>query len=113
MLLIITTTHQPATDLGCLLHKNPAKCQEFEVSFGKVPVFYPEASAERCTAAMLLDVDPVGMVRGRGGVARRLPRFGARHGRPCGRADRFRRRRLLRMRASKPGGQACAHHGED
>jgi hypothetical protein len=67
MLLTITTTHAPATDLGYLLHKNPAKCQEFEVSVGKVHVFYPEASAERCTAAMLLDVDPVGMVRGRGG----------------------------------------------
>ena len=67
MLLTITTTCSPATDLGYLLHKNPAKCQEFEVSFGKVHVFYPEASAERCTAAMLLDVDPVSMVRGRGG----------------------------------------------
>ena len=50
MLLAITTTHKPATDLGHLLHKNPAKCQEFEVSFGKVPVFYPEAAPERCTA---------------------------------------------------------------
>jgi len=50
MLLAITTTHKPATDLGYLLHKNPAKCQEFEVSFGKVHVFYPEAAPERCTA---------------------------------------------------------------
>jgi 3' terminal RNA ribose 2'-O-methyltransferase Hen1 len=67
MLLTLTTIHAPATDLGYLLHKNPAKCQEFEVRFGKVHVFYPEASAERCTAAMLLDVDPVGMVRGKAG----------------------------------------------
>jgi 3' terminal RNA ribose 2'-O-methyltransferase Hen1 len=67
MLLTITTTHHPATDLGYLLHKNPAKCQAFEVSFGKVHVFYPEATSDRCTAAMLLDVDPVGMVRGKAG----------------------------------------------
>ena len=63
MLLTITTTHQPATDLGYLLHKNPARPQTFDASFGKVHVFYPEATAERCTAAMLLDVDPVGLVR--------------------------------------------------
>jgi 3' terminal RNA ribose 2'-O-methyltransferase Hen1 len=64
MLLTITTTYEPATDLGYLLHKNPAKCQAFELSFGQAYVFYPEATAQRCTAAMLLDVDPVGMIRG-------------------------------------------------
>jgi 3' terminal RNA ribose 2'-O-methyltransferase Hen1 len=69
MLLTLTTTHQPATDLGYLLHKNPAKCQSFPLSFGRVHVFYPEATDDRCTAAMLLDVDPVAMVRGRGGVS--------------------------------------------
>jgi 3' terminal RNA ribose 2'-O-methyltransferase Hen1 len=69
MLLTIATTHNPATDLGYLLHKNPAKLQEFELSFGKAHVFYPEATAERCTAALLLDVDPVGLVRGRKGPA--------------------------------------------
>jgi 3' terminal RNA ribose 2'-O-methyltransferase Hen1 len=67
MLLTITTTHHPATDLGYLLHKNPAKVHSFELSFGKAHVFYPEASAERCTVALLLDVDPVGLVRGRRG----------------------------------------------
>lgn len=51
MLLTIQTTHQPATDLGYLLHKNPARAQRFELSFGQAHVFYPEASAERCTAA--------------------------------------------------------------
>lgn len=66
MLLTITTTAQPATDLGFLLHKHPARVQEVELSFGKAHVFYPEASAERCTAALLLEVDPVGLVRGRG-----------------------------------------------
>src|SRR6185295_15723411 len=69
MLLTLTTTHQPATDLGYLLHKNPARLQTFELSFGKVHVFYPEATPERCTAALLLDVDPVGLVRGRKGPA--------------------------------------------
>jgi 3' terminal RNA ribose 2'-O-methyltransferase Hen1 len=63
MLLSITTTHQPATDLGYLLHKHPDRCQTFELSFGMAHVFYPEASAERCTACLLLDVDPVGIVR--------------------------------------------------
>ena len=67
MLLTITTTHQPATDLGYLLHKNPSRLHSFELSFGQAHVFYPEASAERCTAALLLDVDPVGLVRNRKG----------------------------------------------
>lgn len=64
MLLTITTTHQPASDLSYLLHKHPDRCQSFDLSFGKVHVFYPEVTAERCSACLLLDVDPVGMVRG-------------------------------------------------
>src|SRR5437660_4671000 len=63
MLLTITTTHRPASDLGYLLHKHPDRCQSFDLSFGKVHVFYPEVGAERCSACLLLDVDPVGMVR--------------------------------------------------
>ena len=69
MLLTITTTHQPATDLGYLLHKNPARLHTFPLSFGQAHVFYPEATPERCTAALLLDVDPVGLVRNRRGPA--------------------------------------------
>lgn len=69
MLLTITTTHQPATDLGYLLRKNPARVQSFEQSFGVAHVFYPEATADRCTAALLLEVDPVGLVRNRRGPA--------------------------------------------
>ncbi|GAB3634499.1 3' terminal RNA ribose 2'-O-methyltransferase Hen1 [Hymenobacter arcticus] len=68
MLLTITTTHQPATDLGYLLHKNPARLQSVEITGGQAHVFYPEATAERCTAALLLDLDPIGLVRGRGGA---------------------------------------------
>ena len=67
MLLTITTEHRPATDLGYLLHKNPQNMHSFEMSFGKAHLFYPEATAERCTAAILLDVDPVGLVRGKPG----------------------------------------------
>ena len=67
MLLTITNTAFPATDLGYLLHKNPARLQSFPLSFGNVHVFYPEATNERCTAALLLDVDPVGLVRNRRG----------------------------------------------
>ena len=69
MLLTLTTTHLPATDLGYLLHKNPARMQTEELSFGKAHVFYPEADRTRCTAAILLEVDPVGLVRGRRGPA--------------------------------------------
>src|SRR5260370_8598151 len=67
MLLELTTTQRPATDLGFLLHKNPARAQSFDLSFGRVHIFYPEATAERCTAALLLDVDSVGLVRGKRG----------------------------------------------
>jgi len=69
MLLTVTTTHEPATDLGYLLHKNPARMQAEEFSFGKAYVFYPEANTNRCTVSVLLEVDPVGLVRGRRGPA--------------------------------------------
>ncbi|SHL41533.1 3' terminal RNA ribose 2'-O-methyltransferase Hen1 [Chitinophaga jiangningensis] len=63
MLLTIKTTRYPATDLGYLLHKHPAKVQQFQISAGKVHIFYPEATDTSCTAALLLDIDPVGLVR--------------------------------------------------
>ncbi|MDR0966328.1 MAG: hypothetical protein LBM75_07500 [Myxococcales bacterium] len=65
MLLTIETTHSPATDLGYLLAKHPARCQTFSLAYGKAHVFYPEASEARCVAALLLDFDPVGLVRDR------------------------------------------------
>ena len=67
MLLTLSTTHQPATDLGFLLHKNPARSHLVEMSFGKVHVVYPEADAERCAAALIVEVDPIGLVRDRKG----------------------------------------------
>ncbi len=63
MLLTITTTYSPATDLGFLLHKHPERLQTFELTFGQAHVFYPEANKEKSTAALLLDVDSVGLVR--------------------------------------------------
>jgi 3' terminal RNA ribose 2'-O-methyltransferase Hen1 len=72
VLLTISTTHRPATDLGYLLHKHPGRLQSFPLNFGQAHVFYPEATDERCTAALLLDVDPVALVRrdgARGGFA--------------------------------------------
>ena len=66
MLLTISTTHRPATDLGFLLHKNPGHRHLADMGFGTAQVFYPEASDERCSAAVLVDVDPIGLVaRGR------------------------------------------------
>ncbi|MGW2729760.1 3' terminal RNA ribose 2'-O-methyltransferase Hen1 [Streptomyces sp. NPDC001494] len=63
----------PATDLGYLLHKHPDKAQTFSTSYGTAHVFYPQADAERCTAALMLEVDAVALVRrskgrGRGGA---------------------------------------------
>jgi len=69
MLLTVTTTHRPATDLGYLLHKNPARVQTEELSFGQAHVFYPKADEARCSAALLIEVDPIGLVRGRKGPA--------------------------------------------
>jgi 3' terminal RNA ribose 2'-O-methyltransferase Hen1 len=63
VLLTLTTTHQPATDLGYLLGKHPARTHTFELPFGKAHVFYPEADELRCTAALLLDLDPLDLVR--------------------------------------------------
>lgn len=63
MLLNITTTHKPATDLGYLLHKHPDKFQTFDLSVGKAHIFYPEKSEERTTISLLLDIDPIDMVR--------------------------------------------------
>ena len=68
MLLTITTTRAPATDLGYLLHKHPDRLQSVEVASGTAHVFYPEATPERCTAALLLEVDPIGLVRDRKAV---------------------------------------------
>ena len=75
MLLTLRTTLAPATDLGYLLHKNPARAQSFDLSFGQAHVFYPEVGEDACTAALLLDVDPVALVRGARGAGRTLAQY--------------------------------------
>ena len=67
MLLTISTSVPSATDLGFLLHKNPNRVHEKELSFGVARVCYPEADVDRCTAALVVDIDPVALLRGRRG----------------------------------------------
>lgn len=71
MLLTITARRSEAlttpSDLGFLLHKHPDRVQSFSVYAGKAHVFYPEVDPQLCTAAVLLEVDPVALVRGRSG----------------------------------------------
>lgn len=68
MLLTISTTHRPATDLGFLLMKHPDNVHAVDLAFGRATLFFPEASEERCTAAITLDVDAVQLVRGKAGL---------------------------------------------
>ncbi len=65
MLLTITMTGPEASGLGFLLHKHPDRVQTFSLPVGEATVFYPESSAERVTAALLLEIDPISMVRRR------------------------------------------------
>ncbi len=73
VLLTVTTTYQPATHLGYLVHKHPGRCQCAELSFGRAHIFFPEATEARCTMAMLLEIDPIEMARGRRDQAGGLP----------------------------------------
>jgi len=66
MLLTISTTDKPTTDLGYLVHKNPFRSQGRKLSFGTVNVFYPEATRDICTLAILLEIDPLHLARGKG-----------------------------------------------
>ena len=69
MILTITFAGENATDLGYLLHKSPFRVHSLEQPFGKTHVFYPEATEKRCTAALVLEIDSIGLVRGRRGPA--------------------------------------------
>ncbi|MDQ0396147.1 3' terminal RNA ribose 2'-O-methyltransferase Hen1 [Labrys monachus] len=66
MFLSLATTHRPATDLGYLLMKHPDRVHEFELAFGRAFVLFPQSDEARCEAALVLDIDPVGLVRGHG-----------------------------------------------
>jgi len=65
MLLTLTNTQPPATDLGFLLYKHPQNVRQYPLSFGTAHVFYPEADETRCTVCLLVDVDPIDLVRGK------------------------------------------------
>lgn len=65
MLLTVTSTATPATDIGYLLHKHPDRVQTFDLAFGQAVAFYPEATEERCTFALQIDVDPIALARRR------------------------------------------------
>jgi 3' terminal RNA ribose 2'-O-methyltransferase Hen1 len=68
LLLTIATTHEPATDLGFLLHKHPGRLHVIELSFGTAHLFYPVAGERECQAALLLEVDAVALLRGPAGA---------------------------------------------
>lgn len=68
MLLTITYTGKQTQNLGYLLHKNPYRAQSFDLSFEHAYVFYPEVSYERTTAALLLDINPIDLARGKLGT---------------------------------------------
>jgi 3' terminal RNA ribose 2'-O-methyltransferase Hen1 len=63
VLITVSTTHRPATDLGFLLHKHPDRLQTFDVAGGRAHVFYPEATEDACTVALLVEIDPIGLAR--------------------------------------------------
>ncbi len=68
MLLTITYEGKNTQDLGYLLYKNPCRAQSFELSYGNAYVFYPEVSDEKTTVALLLDINPIDLARGKLGT---------------------------------------------
>lgn len=65
-MILISTTHRPATDLGYLLHKHPEKIHSSNLTFGAAHVVYQEVSEEKASAALLVEIDPIRLVRGKG-----------------------------------------------
>ncbi|MFT3804718.1 MAG: hypothetical protein QM766_26320 [Burkholderiaceae bacterium] len=69
MILSLSTTHHPASDLGFLLMKHPDRVHETALPYyGRALIFFPESHEARCEAVLMLDIDPVGLVRGGGGA---------------------------------------------
>jgi 3' terminal RNA ribose 2'-O-methyltransferase Hen1 len=75
LVLIITATCQPATDLGFLLHKNPGTIFRANLSFGRAMIFYPTAESDTTTAVLQLEIDPVKLVRGSGEASGPLDQY--------------------------------------
>ncbi|KQR50751.1 3' terminal RNA ribose 2'-O-methyltransferase Hen1 [Leifsonia sp. Leaf336] len=63
MLLTLSYRGADSGDLGYLLHKHPGRVHDFDLPVGQAHVFYPELDEQTCTAALLLEVDPVELVR--------------------------------------------------
>ena len=63
MLLTVSYRGADPADLGYLLHKHPGRVHDFDLPVGQAHVFYPELDEQTCTAALLLEVDPVELVR--------------------------------------------------
>ena len=66
MILTISNTTTPAGNLGFLLHKHPDKLQTIDLAVGRAHIFYPESTVDRTTVALMLEIDPIDMVRGGG-----------------------------------------------
>lgn len=75
VLLTITTTHRPATDLGYLLVKHPDRVHQVTSSVGAARVWFPVADDDRCTAALLLSVQQEKLAALRGGDRFALGRY--------------------------------------
>jgi RNA repair, ligase-Pnkp-associating, region of Hen1 len=63
MLLKIVCQDPRAPDLTFLFHKHPGKVQSFDLPFGRAIVFYPLLSQDGCEFALLLEIDPIGLIR--------------------------------------------------
>ncbi|GAA1320824.1 hypothetical protein GCM10020360_25520 [Nonlabens tegetincola] len=64
--MTLSTTTEPVEDLTYLLHKHPGRAHTRKLSVGATSVFCTELSDVRCTVALLLEVDPIGLLRGQG-----------------------------------------------
>lgn len=74
-MILISTTHQPASDLGYLLHKHPDRIHTVNLTFGQGIVVFPEVTDERSTAALLVEINPVRLVRGKGHASGALDQY--------------------------------------
>ena len=68
MLLTITYKGKNTQDLGYLLYKNPARPQYVDLSMGKAYIFYPKVSDEETTIALMVQLDPLDLAKGKDGT---------------------------------------------
>ncbi|WP_030148917.1 3' terminal RNA ribose 2'-O-methyltransferase Hen1 [Mycetocola saprophilus] len=66
MYLSITLTGSHASGLNHLLHKHPDRVHRREKNGSTATVFTPVFEPDRVTVGLLLEVDPIGLVRGQG-----------------------------------------------